>query len=79
MEEKEELFEKSMDLIEKELTRLYNEKTPQYVYVVTRSEEHADYVEKAFLDEAKANAYCEEYNKDENEYARYVHKTKVTV
>lgn len=74
-----ERFEVAMDIIEKELHRLYNEKTPEYVYVVTRSEEHADYVEEVFLDESKAEAYCEKYNKDENEYSRNISKVKITI
>ena len=79
MEEKEELFEKSMNLIEKELTRLYNEKTPQYVYVIMHCGEHVDYVEKVFLDEDKANSYCEKYDELDNQYRRYVYKIEITL
>ena len=75
----EERFEVAMDIIEKELIRLYNETKPEYVYVVTRSEEHADYVEKCFLDENKAQKYCEEFNKNENEYSRDITKIKMTL
>lgn len=50
-----------------------------YVYVITRSEEHADYVEECFLDEKKAQAYCEKFNKNENEYSRDITKIKITL
>lgn len=49
------------------------------VYVVTRSEEHADYVEEVFFDENKAKEYCDQFNGDENEYVRHITKVKVTL
>ena len=47
------------------------------IYVVTRSEEHADYVEAAFLSESKAEKYCKPFNEDENCYARNITKIKI--
>lgn len=52
---------------------------PAIVYVVTRCEEHADYTEKVFLDESKAQAYCDKFNNDDNEYARNITKIDVTL
>ena len=46
-------------------------------YVVTRSEEHSDYVEKAFVNLNKAEEYCDKFNNDENSYHRDI--TKVSV
>lgn len=48
-------------------------------YVVTRCEEHSDYVEEVFLDEDKAQEYCEQFKGNENEYARHITKVKVTL
>ena len=48
-------------------------------YVVTRCEEHSDYVEEVFFNEDKAQAYCEQFNGNENEYARTITKVKVTL
>ena len=73
------VFDELMDLIEKELTRLYNEKTPQYVYVIMHCGEHVDYVEKVFLDEDKANSYCKKHDELGNQYRRYVHKIEITL
>ena len=50
---------------------------PESVYVVTRSEEHADYVESAFLNEDKANEYCKPFNEDEDSYHRNITKVKI--
>ena len=47
------------------------------VYVVTRSEEHSDYVEAVFLNEDKAEEYCKPFNEDENRYARNITKVKI--
>ena len=44
--------------------------TKETIYVVTRSEEHADYVEKAFYSEDNAEKYCEPFNSNENAYQR---------
>jgi hypothetical protein len=49
------------------------------VYVVTRCEEHSDYVEKVFFNEDKAQEYCDQFKGNENEYARYITKVKVTL
>lgn len=40
------------------------------VYVVTRCEEHSDYVEKVFDSKDKAEKYCEPFNSNENAYHR---------
>lgn len=49
------------------------------VYVVTRCEEHSDYVEEVFFDEDKAQEYCDQFNGNENEYARHMTTVKVTL
>ena len=41
-------------------------------YVITRSEEHADYVEVAFYKKEDAEDYCKFFNKNENEYHRNI-------
>ena len=48
-------------------------------YVVTRCEEHSDYVEEVFFNEDKAQAYCEQFKGNENEYARHITTVKVTL
>lgn len=48
-------------------------------YVVTRSEEHCDYVEKVFFDKEKAEEYCKPFNEDENSYHRDITKIEVTL
>lgn len=48
-------------------------------YVVTRCEEHSDYVESVFFDENKAQAYCDQFNGNENEYARHITKVEATL
>ena len=50
----------------------------QSLYVVTRSEEHSDYVEKVFIDEEKAEAYCAMFNNNEDCYRRNITEMKVT-
>jgi len=55
------------------------QKEPTLVYVVTRSEEHDDYVEIVFFDKNKANKYCDQFKGDEDEYARYITKVEVTL
>ena len=47
------------------------------VYVVTRSEEHSDYVEAVFLSKDKAEEYCKPYNEDENRYARNITQIEI--
>lgn len=48
-------------------------------YVVTRCEEHSDYVEEVFFDEDKAQKYCDQFKGNENEYARHITKVEVTL
>lgn len=48
-------------------------------YVVTRSEEHCDYVEKVFFDKGKAEEYCKPFNEDENSYHRDITKIEVSL
>jgi hypothetical protein len=50
----------------------------QELYVITRSEEHADYVEKVFTDECKAIAYCLQFKADKNRYQRDMTTVKLT-
>lgn len=47
------------------------------LYVVTRCEEHSDYVEEAFFDENKAQEYCDKFKENENEYARHITRVEV--
>lgn len=49
------------------------------VCVVTRCEEHDDYVEKAFFDYNKAVNYCKQFDSKEDEYGRDITKIKVTL
>ena len=49
------------------------------IYVVSRSEEHADYVEEVFFDENKAQEYCDQFKGDENAYVRYITEVKPTL
>lgn len=51
---------------------------PKELYVITRSEEHADYVEKVFTNECKAIAYCLQFKADENRYQRDITTVKLT-
>ena len=48
-------------------------------YVITRCEEHSDYVEKVFFDEDKAQEYCDQFNGNENEYARHITRVEITL
>ena len=52
---------------------------PTIVYVITRCEEHSDYVEEVFFDEDKAQKYCDQFKGNENEYARHIAKIEVTL
>lgn len=56
-------------------------KDEQYktAYVVTRSEEHCDYVEKVFFDKEKAEEYCKPFNEDENSYHRDITEIEVSL
>ena len=49
------------------------------MYVITRCEEHSDYVEEVFFDEDKAQKYCDQFKGNENEYARHITKVEVTI
>ena len=55
-----------------------NEEPTSTAYVVTRCEEHSDYVEEVFFDEDKAQKYCDQFKGNENEYARHITKVRVT-
>ena len=48
-------------------------------YVITRSEEHCDYVEKVFFDKEKVEEYCKPFNEDEDSYHRDITKIKVSL
>ena len=48
-------------------------------YVITRCEEHSDYVEEVFFNEDKAQEYCDQFKGNEDEYARHITKVKVTL
>lgn len=47
------------------------------IYVVTRCEEHSDYVEFAYKDRSDAERYCQKFNNDENEYWRCITETEL--
>ena len=49
----------------------------EFVYIVIRCEEHSDYVEKVFADEDKAEMYRKQFEKNPNEYSRYIEKSEV--
>lgn len=55
------------------------EKSAPIVYVVTRCEEHSDYVEKVFFDGIKAEDYCKLFEGNENQYGRDITKVEVTL
>lgn len=44
----------------------------EFVYVVTRSEEHNDYVEAVFYNRGNAEKYCKQFNDNEDEYSRNI-------
>lgn len=52
---------------------------PRKVYVVTRCEEHDDYVEKVFIDKSKAGSFCRQFVNNPNEYNRYSIEMEVTL
>lgn len=53
---------------------------PRKVYVVMRCEEHSDYVEKVFVDNNKAVAYCNKFNQPtSDEYCRVIEEMEVTL
>ena len=47
------------------------------LYVVTRCEEHSDYVEKAFFSRKKAEEYCKQFEGNEDAYGRDITEIKV--
>jgi hypothetical protein len=49
--------------------------TDKIVYVITRSEEHSDYVEAVFYKRENAEKYCKQFNDNENEYSRDITET----
>lgn len=57
----------------------YADEHPQKVYVVTRCEEHSDYVERVFVDKEIADAYCKQFEGVPNEYSRDVEEMEVTL
>ena len=63
--------------IEECINWLEKQSEKQFVYVVTRCEEHSDYVEKVFLDKEKAEAYCKQFNENEDCYRRHITKIKI--
>jgi hypothetical protein len=53
---------------------------PRRLYIVMRCEEHSDYVEKVFVDNDKAVAYCNKFNSStSNEYCRVIEEMEVTL
>lgn len=57
----------------------WKDKQHNIAYVVTRCEEHDDYVEEVFFDIEKAEQYCEKYNSNEDNYCRHITKVNVTL
>jgi len=47
------------------------------LYVVTRCEEHSDYVEKVFFSEKKAEEYCKQFEGNEDAYGRDITEIEV--
>jgi len=47
------------------------------LYVVTRCEEHSDYVEEAFFSEKKAEEYCKQFEGNEDAYGRDITEIEV--
>ena len=47
------------------------------LYVVTRCEEHSDYVEKGFFSEKKAEEYCKQFEGNEDAYGRDITEIEV--
>lgn len=67
--------------VEAALQEMAEWKDKQYsiAYVVTRCEEHSDYVEEVFFDIEKAEQYCAKYNSNEDNYRRHITKINVTL
>lgn len=72
-----DLAVKQADALVERLKKDRNETTT--AYVVTRCEEHSDYVERVFLNESKAEAYCDKFNGNEDEYSRHITKIDITL
>lgn len=49
----------------------------EIIYIVTRSEEHSDYVEAAYRSREKAEEYCSQFNNDENSYRRDINEVEL--
>lgn len=58
---------------------MWADRNPRKLYVVVRCEEHADYIEKVFVDKTKANEYCNKFEGNPNEYGRYYEEMEVTL
>lgn len=52
---------------------------PKPVHIVMRCEGHSDYPEKVFVDKAKADAYCRQFDDNPNEYGRTIETLEVTL
>lgn len=53
---------------------------PRKVYVVLRCEEHSDWVERVFVDNDKAVAYCNKFNSPtSDEYCKVIEAMEVTL
>lgn len=52
---------------------------PRKLYVVTRCEEHSDYVEKVFVDGNKAINYCKQFEGNEDAYGRDITEIDITL
>ena len=51
----------------------------QIFYIVTRSEEHDDYVEKLLNDEQNAIDYCNKFKDSPDEYARHYYSIELSL
>lgn len=49
----------------------------EMIYVVTRSEEHCDYVEAAYHNREDAEKHCSRFNGKEDEYHRDITEVKL--
>ena len=54
-------------------------KDKQTFYVVTRCEEHDDYVERLFVDGQKAKDYCNRFKDNDDEYSRHITGINLTL
>ena len=46
-------------------------------FIVIRTEEHSDYVEKVFFNKEHAEQYAAQFANNPNEYARHVEEHKI--